>query len=320
MVSRTLSLFTLLIFSLSLGVGCQNQNSVNRQIVATTNIIADVAGQIVQDKLPITTLIKPGQDPHAFEPTAPIVGQLEKASLVFVNGFGLESNLLKIIKTNCRCPVVEVSQKIEPIYTLHLDEQSHHQDDNGKDSQETEKAEPDPHTWLSPLNVSLWVDVILEALQKLDPQHKDFYQQNALAYQERLKELHEEIMALTSAIPQKRRIIVADHASFNYFARTYGFQTPLNLIPSFSSLSEPSALSFKDLISYLKQTRLPAIFISSSASGIVQKLAQNLRQELDYQLQIRHLLTGGLNPKGQAGDNYFNFMKYNVSQIVEGLK
>src|SRR5690606_17489011 len=63
------------------------------QVVATNPILADVVSRVGGEHIRLTTLIPAGVDPHAFEATPQDAARLEGATLIFVNGLGLEESL-----------------------------------------------------------------------------------------------------------------------------------------------------------------------------------------------------------------------------------
>ena len=63
-------------------------------IVATTEILGAVVGEIAGKAADVTTLMPAGADPHAWAPSARDVERVMQATLVVENGLGLEEGLL----------------------------------------------------------------------------------------------------------------------------------------------------------------------------------------------------------------------------------
>ena len=61
----------------------------------------------------------------------------------------------------------------------------------------------DPHIWLDPILVKQQVNNIRDALIEADPQNKEQYEQNAMAYNEELDELD---MKIKSSLASCRKI------------------------------------------------------------------------------------------------------------------
>jgi ABC-type Zn uptake system ZnuABC Zn-binding protein ZnuA len=281
------------------------------RVVTTTSIISDVVSNIGGDRIDLKGLISPGQDPHSYEPAPRDIAEVEDAEIMFVNGFDLEEGLLSIVETVNPGNVVEVSRQVNPLVS-EAEEQDH--------SEEHHHESGDPHTWMSPLNVISWVDVITEALSNAEPLHSSYFHQNAEIYKKELLQLHEGIINSLEGIPLEERVLVTDHNLFGHFAREYHFRVIGTLLPGYSSSSESSARDTVRLLNLLKEQGVVAVFISESAGEAVKKLAATLSRESDHTIIVKELLTGSLRKSGQEGDSYIRFMEYNTKQIVSGLR
>ena len=275
------------------------KNGETLHVVVSTSIITDIVSNIAGDKAKISVLIGSGQDPHSYEPGPKDMVLIEKAHLIFVNGFNLEENLLEIIKTNAKASLLEVSKGVTPIKLAN--------------------EQNDPHTWMSPKNVLIWVENIVTGLSELDPGNKEYYRNKADNYIMMLNELDTYINIKISSIPKDRRILVTDHDNFGYFARDYDFSILGTVIPAISTMADPSPKELSHLIEAIKEHKLTAIFIGSTAGDKIEKLGKTIIDELDYEIKILTLLTGSLSEKGIAGDNYLSYIKSNIDLIAFGL-
>lgn len=294
-------------------------------VVATTSFIGDVAAQVARDAIDLTTLIGVGQDPHSFEPTPQDLSAIERADLILVNGLGLEEVLLEALEEIASGPVVPVSAGIEPLG--HKDE--HSEDDaeqeeeveheEGEESEDHDHADGDPHFWVDPNNVIVWVENIRQALSQADPDNTDLYAANAAAYTSQLEVLDAYIRQQVETIPPANRELITDHGTFTYFADEYGFEMIGTVIPSFSTTAGPSAGDLADLLALIAEHEVPAIFVGETAPQSTRDLAATLAEETGAEIKVLSLLTGSLAPEGQTGDTYLGYMRYNIEQIAAGL-
>lgn len=280
------------------------------RIVATTNIIADVVQNIAGDRAEVTGLIPAGQDPHGYEPGPKQVGAVEKAHIVFVNGFDLEEQILDIVENTAQGMIVEVSSGVDPL--------THEEADAVESGHDHEGA--DPHTWMSLRNVKIWAVNIEKALSAADPANSVYYKSRAEKYASELDSLETQVTAEFNSILPERRLIITDHEVFGYLARDYGFTIIGTIFPSLSTNSEASAKHLGDLADLLKSRDVNAIFIGESSGDAVNKLADALSEESGRKVKIISILTGSLSKKGTEGDTYLGFFRYNAEKITEGLK
>lgn len=276
------------------------------RVVATTTIIGDVVGAIGGEAIELRVLLPPGADPHSFEPTPQDAAAVARADVVFGNGLGLETFLASLLEdTGADTPVISLSDGIQP----------RQMEEGHEPGGEEHEGGVDPHVWLDPLNVVQWAHRIESTLSELDPPHAAGYAARATQYEGALHELHGWIQDQVAQIPADRRLLVTDHAVLGYMADRYGFRQVGALIPSFSSLAEPSARDIAALEQTIAELNVPAIFVSTSANpDLAQRLAE------DAAIRVIRLYTGSLSdPDGPAG-SYLDLMRYDVSAIVEALR
>lgn len=297
-------------------------------VVATTPILADVVSQVGGDHIQIRVLIPAGTDPHAFEATPQDAANIAEADLVFVNGLGLEASLgafLDDVEDAGR--IVVASEGVVALeFEDHDHEEEHeaeheHEDEDHEHEEQEHEGEhhhhegEDPHVWINPLNVSIWVDNITAALVAADGANAAEYQANAEAYKASLAELDGWITEQVGEVPQSSRQLVTDHESFNYFAHQYGFEIVGALIPSFSTLSEISAAELAELEEAIAFHDVPAIFIGASMNA---SLAERVSADTGVALIVLYGET--LSTSDGPAPNYIEMMRYNVSSIVSALR
>jgi len=274
------------------------------RVVATTNIVADVVGNVGGDRIELTGLLPVGADPHAYEPTPQDLRAVASAHLIFANGVGLETFLDEMIRNaGGNAPVVPVSQGIDLL-----------QLDSGEED-EPNHAGADPHAWFDPNNVVIWVRNIEGALSALDPGNAGVYQANTQAYVAKLEALDAWIREQVAQVPEENRKIVTDHRVLGYFARAYGFELVGAVVEAYSAAAEPSAQEIVALEDNIRQIGVPAVFVGRTVNP---KLAARVAE--DTGIQLVPLYTGSLSEAGGEADSYIDFMRYDVSAMIAALK
>ena len=207
-------------------------NGEKLQVVATTNIVADVVGEVAGDRVDLYAMLPIGADPHSYQPTPQDLRALNDADVIFVNGLGLEE-AMALALDDFAAKTVVVNTGIDAVRL-------------GADPQE--EADPDhiqegvdPHSWFSVHAVEMWTGNIAHVLSDLDPANAEAYVAAAGAYTAELEALHDELTTLVDEIPLDQRKLVTDHDSLGYLAAEYDFEIVGAVIPSFSTLAEPSA-------------------------------------------------------------------------------
>jgi ABC-type Zn uptake system ZnuABC Zn-binding protein ZnuA len=286
------------------------------RVVATTSIVADVVSRVGDDLIDLSRLMPLGVDPHAFEPTPQDAAAVSEANVIFINGAGLELFMDDLLQAaESQTPVIAVSRGIEL-----LPAGAHEHDEEGEGDEDHAEVddhgdEMDSHTWFDPNNVKTWVANIEGALSRLDPANAEAYAANARAYADELDALDSWIREQVDGIPEDRRKLVTDHAVFTYFVEAYEFEQVGVIMPGASTLSEPSAQALADLINEVEAQEIPAIFVSSTVNP---RLANQVARETG--VEVVALYTGSLSPQDGPADTYLDFMRYDVTQIVDALQ
>lgn len=259
-------------------------------VVATTSIVGDVVWQVGGEWVAVVVLFPPGADPHAFEPSPRDLVALARADVVFTSGAGLEEGLAAVLASpEIRAKVVSVSAGIELLPLA-----------DGVD----------PHVWLDPLNVLVWTENIERVLSSRDPAGAAAYAARAAAYRKALLDLDAWIQEQVAGVPPARRVLVADHWAWGYFAKRYGFDQAAAIVDSFSSLAEPSARELALLEDQIRALRVPAIFVSPSFNPA---LAARIAGDTGVRLVVLHYESLG------PAQDYLGMMREIVKRIVEAL-
>ena len=277
------------------------------RVLATTSVIGDVVGQVGGDVIDLTVLMASGQDPHSYQPGAADLTAVADADVIFVNGWNLEEALVKDLTTIGRkAIIVPISAGIEPRKIT----------DGGEDH---DHGPFDPHVWQDVGNVMVWVDNARQVLSAADPANAATYAANAERYRAELEQLDGDLRARFAAIPPEQRILITNHESLGYLADAYGFEVAGTLIPSVSTLAEPTAAALADLVNTMKAKGICTIFLETTAND---QLARTLEKELTgcETVQLIPLYTGSLGPAGSGADTYLGMMRANAAALLEGLQ
>jgi len=271
------------------------------KVVATFSVIGDLAQNVGGEDIELTTLVRPGQDTHTYEPNPDNAKALAEAKVVLENGLGFETwldNLYTASGSAARRVVVTTG--ITPRTATEGDE----------------TGQTDPHVWHSVANASVMTRNIRDALMQADPANADKYQANADQYLAELQSLDAWVFEEVQAVPEARRKLVTTHDTFGYFAERYGFQVLGSVLPTSTEGASPSAQQLAALVEAVKATGVPAVFAENVSSNV---LLNQVAAEAGVKV-IATLYTDALGPAGSDGDTYLKMMRANVSAIVTALK
>jgi ABC-type Zn uptake system ZnuABC Zn-binding protein ZnuA len=261
------------------------------QVVATTTHVADLARNVAGERAAVTSILKPGSDPHDYEPRPSDARALAQATLVIRSGGEVDEWLGALVdQAGGDAPTVELFDEVQ-------------------------KSGDDPHWWQDPRNAALATEAIARELAGADPEGAATYRRNAERYVARLHKLDSAIAACVQRLPEQRRKLVTSHDSLGYYARRYGFTVVGAAIPSLSSQAEPSAAGTERLVDQIRQQDVPAIF---PESAVDPRLERAIAREADAEV-AGALWTDALGPPGSEGDTYVHALAANTGTIVGAL-
>ncbi|WP_341876472.1 metal ABC transporter substrate-binding protein [Defluviitalea saccharophila] len=304
--------FSFSIFALS-GCSAHKESSPKAENLVTvyTSIypLYDFAKKIGQDKVDIHLIVPPGSEPHDWEPSAKLMGQMEKADILVYNGLGMESWAEKVIASinNPGLTVVNASENIEP---LTFEEEEHELEDELED--EHEHGSYDPHVWLDPINAIIQSENIKNALVKVDVENKAFYENNFETLKNNLLELDNQYRTELSKLPRKE--IVVSHAAFGYMANRYGLKQLS--ISGLSPQAEPTPSQMAKISDFIKEHNIQYIFFETLASP---KLAEVIVKETGATSSVLNDLSGLTQKDLDEGKDYFSVMRENLDALIKAL-
>ncbi|MCD8082978.1 MAG: metal ABC transporter substrate-binding protein [Clostridiales bacterium] len=273
------------------------------RVMASFYPMYDFAVKIGGDKAQVTCMVPSGTEPHDWEPSAGDIAALEDADLFIYNGAGLEHWVDRILGTlGNQDLVVAMASSGIPLRT----EGSHDDEDGETDSLY------DPHVWLNPQYAKLELERIRDAYVTADPDNKAYYDANYQLYAGQFDEL-DRLFSDTLA-PLPRKDIVVSHEAFGYLCDAYGLNQIA--IDGLSPDSEPSPAKMAEIIDFVRDNEISAIFFEESGSS---KTAEAIAAETGVETLVLNTLEGISDEDQRAGRDYFSVMKDNLASLTEAL-
>ena len=274
------------------GISCsrkpQDKNTEGIQVFVSIPPQKDFVQRIGGDKVNVEVLIKPGQEPHTFEPTAKQIVRLGRGKLYFQIGVPFEGRLVE--KIHSMFPQLEIANTARGIKKRKM---------SGHDDHHHEGT--DPHIWLDPMLVKVQGANICQALKKTDPPNADYYEKNLQTFMGDLDRLNSDITAILA--PVKGRTFFVFHPAFGYFADAYGLhQHPVEV-----EGKSPTMKQLEELIRNAKEHHAKVIFAEPQFS---RSTAETVAKQIDARVET-------LDP---LSEDYFANMRHIANEIFMALK
>jgi manganese transport system substrate-binding protein len=269
----------------------------DRPVVLTTfTVLADVARNVAGEHLRVESITKAGAEIHGYEPTPRDVAKASEADLILDNGLNLEAWFDQFVES-VDVPHVVVSDGVEP---LDITEDAY-------------AGKPNPHAWMSPVNVQVYVDNMVEAFSDLDPEHAGAFEANGIAYKAKLQKVQDELVSGLSALPENQRALVTCEGAFSYLARDAGLAEqyiwPVNAEQQATPQQIASAIEFVDA------NEVPAVFCESTVSD------KPMRQVVEATGAAfgGTLYVDSLSEADGPVPTYLDLIRYDATTIIDAL-
>jgi len=289
-----------MIFFASAITGCETQQQDKQQdsglqIVASISIIADIAGQIAGQRGEVQYLVPIGEEPEEYEPIPSDIRAANESDVVFVNGYGLEVWLNRLMTNVSDVPVIPTAE-------------------NGPTISLVGSESPDPHLWLNPEYVrDYYVERIVSTLIELDPDGESYYRERARDYSHKLTDLHEWIKHQTEQIPDEARVIITSENCFKYYAEAYDLDCMG--IWEINAPEEGTPQQIARIVQKIEDMTVPAVFLESTVDP---RYMESISDETGVPIG-GVVYSDDIGEKNSGADSYIKMMQQNTDVFVGAL-
>jgi zinc transport system substrate-binding protein len=256
----------------------------------------------------VTSLTKPGVEPHDLELSPRQTGSLSDAGLV-------------VYLKGLQPAVDDAVQQAHPEHVVQATDyaplERHGTEVNGvtghtrpKPGDHSEEAAGDPHIWLDPLRLARVVEGVRKELTATDPKHAAAYRANAARLTGDLRTLDKQYQAGLKGL--KHRTFITSHAAFGYLAERYRLDEIA--INGVDPESEPSPAHLAALQRTARREHVSTIFFEALVNP---KTARTLADDLHLKTAVLDPIEGVKNP---GKDDYFTIMRRNLAHLRTALE
>jgi len=282
-----------MLFALILSLIAATPAFAGLNVVATLPWIGSLAKEIGKERISVTTLIKPNQDPHYAEAKPSMILAGRKADILMYNGVDMEIGYLPLILQSARNPKIIPGKPGNcdcSGFVRVIDRQTAVDRSMGD-------VHPlgNPHYHFSTSNILRVAEGMANAMADLDRANADAYHANLKSFAARFNE-HQ---IKWKAVNLKGKKYIAYHKLFGYLEREYGFRIVGYIEPKPGI--PPSAAHIEQLIEMMKQSKPDGIVVTP-AHGLAE--AKSLAARTGVKVIILPQDVGSM----KGTDDWFAFM------------
>ncbi|WP_371327078.1 metal ABC transporter substrate-binding protein [Corynebacterium sp. HMSC29G08] len=265
-------------------------------VLTTFTVIQDIAANVAGEHLKVESITKPGAEIHGYEPTPGDIARAADADLILDNGMNLENWFAQFV-ADLDVPHAVVSEGVEPI-------------DIAEDAY---AGKPNPHAWMSPVNVQKYVDNIVKAFSEIAPEHAEDFKANGEKYKNELQGVQDELETKLAAVPDNQRALVTCEGAFSYLARdaklTERYIWPVN------AEQEATPQQIAGAIEFVKENDVPAVFCESTVSNApMMQVVEATGAQFGGTLYV-----DSLSEENGPVPTYLDLIRHDTNTIIEGL-
>jgi zinc transport system substrate-binding protein len=254
--------------------------------------LAWLAERIGGENVSVTTLTKPGTEPHDLELTPRQIVDVGKAKLVLYLK-NLQPAVDRAVADHARKSSLDAASLVDALPPGIV----------------PGTAGYDPHLWLDPRRLATVAKTVGERLAQADPAHTLEYQGNTRTLTKELIALDGEFRAGLRTCAQKT--IVTSHDAFGYLADRYHLtQVPVSGV---DPQADPSPKRLAELTRQIRRTGVSTVFTETLVSP---KVAQTLAREAGVRTATLDPVEG--LPEGSKED-YTSIMRRNLKTLRTAL-
>ncbi|MET7644762.1 metal ABC transporter substrate-binding protein [Streptomyces sp. NPDC005426] len=289
---------------------CSASDAADRKSGDRLNVVASfypmqfLAEQIGGSHVSVSTLTKPGVEPHDLELSPREVGGLSDADYILYLK-GLQPAVDDAIKLSESEHAVDAAK----LTTL----EDHGAEVGGEEhghEHEGEEAGADPHIWLDPVKYAQVAEGVGKSLEKTDPDHAADYRKNTDALVAKLGALdtaYGKGLANTAT-----KTFITTHSAFGYLAERYGLTQ--EGIAGIDPEAEPSPARISALHAIAREKKVTTVFFETLASD---KTAKTVARDTGLKTDVLDPLEG-ITSKSK-GDDYIEVMESNLAALQKAL-
>jgi zinc/manganese transport system substrate-binding protein len=278
------------------------------KIVTTSTDLGYIAEQVGKEKVQVTSLIRGFDDPHFVMTRPDFIIKLNRADVFCLVGLDLEIGWAPYLLEQSRNSTIQKGQKGYCDTSIGIKIL-------GKPTVQVDRSMGDmhiygnPHYWTDPINAIQIARNIADAFIRVDPEQKDFYNNNYQSFKVRLVDLVKEEMKKME--PYFGSKVAVFHNEFIYIANRFRFNVDLSLeerpgVP-------PSNRYLEQVIKLMISSNVKLILISPVNNG---KYAEYVSSRVPGSIVITMPTSVGSLPEAKT---YEDTIRISLDKIRNGL-
>lgn len=298
--------------------GGSGSNGDKLRVTASFYPMQFLAEKIGGEHVAVTSLTKPGVEPHDLELTPRQIGSISEADYVLylkgiqpaVDDAILQSGVKNTVDAATLTTLENHGSEVSGHDHDHGHEDEHAEHEEGDGHNHGEEGGADPHVWLDPVKYAEVAKGVGKSLEKADPDHAADYKKNTEALVGELNKLNTAYE--TGLKNTATKTFITTHSAFGYLAERYGLTQ--QGIAGIDPEAEPSPARIQEIHTIAEKEKATTVFFETLASD---RTAKTLAKDTGLKTGVLDPLEG-ITKKSQGAD-YIEVMESNLTALQKAL-
>lgn len=286
-----------------------------------------LAERIGGEHVAVTTLTKPGVEPHDLRLLPRQIGSISESDYVLylkgiqpaVDDAIAQSGVKNTVDAATLTTLENHGSEVSGHDHGHEGEEEHGHEEEAHEEEAHEEGDghnhgeeggADPHIWLDPVKYAEVAKGVGKSLEKADPDHAADYKKNTDALVAELGELNTAFE--TGLKNTSTKTFITTHSAFGYLAERYGLTQ--QGIAGIDPEAEPSPARIQEIHTIAEKEKATTVFFETLASD---KTAKTLAKDTGLRTGVLDPLEG-ITKKSQGAD-YIEVMESNLAALQKAL-
>ena len=207
---------------------------------------------IVGDKMEVVPAIRGDiYDVHNYKARPEDIKKMATLNILVVNGIGHDEFIYGIVKSARMGGKIKIINANKGVSLMPVS------------GMRTKTRVMNPHSFISITSSIQQIYTIARELGQIDPANKAYYNKNAQAYAQKLRNMKAAAITKVNHLKNLNMRVATSHAGYDYLLSEFGLRVRAVIEPAHGV--EPSASDIKAIIDTIKRDKIDVVFVDAQA-------------------------------------------------------
>ncbi len=254
---------------------------------------------IVGDKMEVVPAIRGDiYDVHNYKARPEDIKKMATLNILVVNGIGHDEFIYGIVRSARMGGKIKIINANKGVSLMPVS------------GMRTKTRIMNPHSFISITSSIQQIYTIARELGQIDPANKAYYNKNAQAYAQKLRNMKAAAITKVNHLKNLNMRVATSHAGYDYLLSEFGLRVRAVIEPAHGV--EPSASDIKAIIDTIKRDKIDVVFVDAQAPN---KYSTTIQKATGVRIRSLSHMSRGAYTK----DGFERFMKYNLDSLTSAM-